>query len=79
MCVNLESLELTTEQQTTACDQIRERAYHFWEKAGRPPSDGVEFWLAAEEEWIGQLYVPPRPLERDGDGAADAAVQSARV
>lgn len=29
---------------------IRELAYHKWEEAGKPESDGIEFWLAAQEE-----------------------------
>jgi hypothetical protein len=29
---------------------IRERAYKDWEAAGRPPGDGVRFWLQAEEK-----------------------------
>ncbi len=29
---------------------IRERAYARWEAAGRPPGDGVSFWLEAERE-----------------------------
>jgi len=29
---------------------IRETAYLKWEKAGRPPGDGVNFWLEAETE-----------------------------
>lgn len=31
-------------------DEIRERAYHLWEEAGRPDGDGVDFWVRAEEE-----------------------------
>jgi hypothetical protein len=31
-------------------DGIRTRAYELWEAAGRPPSDGVPFWLEAERE-----------------------------
>ena len=31
-------------------DKVREKAYLKWEAAGYPVSDGVEFWLAAEEE-----------------------------
>jgi hypothetical protein len=79
MCVNLDSLDLTDQQRGVARDQIRERAYHLWEKAGRPPGDGMEFWLAAEAEWIGHYYVPPRPLEWDTDGEADAVLESAHV
>jgi hypothetical protein len=30
--------------------EIREKAYSLWEKAGRPESDGVEFWTQAEKE-----------------------------
>ena len=34
-----------------SCEQaIRERAYLLWERAGYPTTDGVEFWLTAEQE-----------------------------
>lgn len=29
-------------------DAIREKAYLLWEEAGKPLSDGKEFWLEAE-------------------------------
>jgi hypothetical protein len=35
-------------------DAIRTRAYHLWEAAGRPPGDGVSFWLEAERELRGK-------------------------
>jgi hypothetical protein len=31
-------------------DEIRPLAYRKWQEAGSPPSDGTEFWLAAETE-----------------------------
>jgi len=31
-------------------DEIRLLAYRKWEQAGSPPSDGVQFWLDAENE-----------------------------
>ena len=31
-------------------DEIRERAYFLWEEAGRPLSDGTEFWTEAERQ-----------------------------
>jgi len=31
-------------------EQLRELAYLRWEQAGRPPGDGVQFWLQAEAE-----------------------------
>ena len=31
-------------------ETIRQSAYFKWESAGWPVSDGVEFWLAAEQE-----------------------------
>ena len=34
---------------------IRELAYSKWEQAGCPDSDGIEFWLQAEQE----LTTPP--------------------
>ena len=30
-------------------EEIRPLAYRKWEEAGRPPDDGVQFWLAAEK------------------------------
>jgi len=35
-------------------EAIRTRAYHLWEAAGRPPGDGVHFWLEAERELRGE-------------------------
>ena len=35
-------------------DDIRRRAYEKWQEAGRPPSNGVSFWLAAEKEVLHQ-------------------------
>lgn len=29
-------------------EEIRLRAYQNWETAGKPPGDGVQFWLEAE-------------------------------
>lgn len=37
------------------CERIRETAYLKWEAAGCPCDDGVEFWLAAEAELLGDL------------------------
>lgn len=31
-------------------DAVRELAYYKWAAAGYPPSDGVSFWLEAENE-----------------------------
>lgn len=31
-------------------ETIRTHAFYLWEAAGRPDSDGVEFWLRAEQE-----------------------------
>lgn len=31
-------------------EEIREKAYRLWEKAGKPECDGVEFWVRAEKE-----------------------------
>ena len=31
---------------------IRIRAYHKWEAAGKPPGDGINFWLDAERELL---------------------------
>lgn len=31
-------------------EAIRLRAYQKWEVAGKPPGDGIQFWLDAENE-----------------------------
>ena len=31
-------------------DDVRLCAYRKWERAGKPPGDGVQFWLEAEQE-----------------------------
>jgi hypothetical protein len=31
-------------------EATRVRAYHLWERAGRPEGDSVSFWLEAESE-----------------------------
>jgi hypothetical protein len=33
-------------------DEVRVRAYQMWEKAGKPGGDGVNFWVAAEQELL---------------------------
>jgi hypothetical protein len=33
-------------------EEIRLRAYHKWEDAGKPIGDGVKFWLEAERELV---------------------------
>jgi len=33
-------------------EDIRHCAYQKWENAGRPPGDGVQFWLEAEHELV---------------------------
>lgn len=42
--------EKEEKKEKSAEDQLRESAYYKWEQAGRPSSDGQEFWLAAEKE-----------------------------
>jgi hypothetical protein len=42
---------------------IEELAYFKWEAAGRPLSDGVEFWLAAEAE-LEASSTPPKTCEK---------------
>jgi hypothetical protein len=34
-------------------EEVRTRAYHLWEAAGRPETDGKEFWYQAERELRG--------------------------
>jgi hypothetical protein len=39
-----------TRRSVVSDDAIRLRAYLKWEAAGKPPGDGVAFWLAARQE-----------------------------
>ncbi len=43
------SLQRSSEE-GSAHDKIRPLAYRKWEEAGRPDSDGSQFWAAAEQE-----------------------------
>jgi hypothetical protein len=43
--------------------EIRYMAYSKWERAGRPPGDGVNFWLEAEKEWNGAHIIMITPFE----------------
>lgn len=40
-------------------DDIRLRAYLKWESAGKPPGDGVPFWLEAERELVDEQHSGP--------------------
>jgi hypothetical protein len=35
-----------------SADNLRLCAYQKWERAGRPPGDGIQFWLEAEQELV---------------------------
>lgn len=48
--------ENVVEQEALA--HIREAAYQKWEAAGYPESDGIEFWLAAEREYLDSRAMP---------------------
>jgi hypothetical protein len=54
---NAQALDLSQQRPSTptaaCCETIRELAYLKWEAAGWPSGDGVEFWLAAEAELLG--------------------------
>ena len=61
MSISLDSLLLTPEELETAFRQVRELAYFKWEAVGRPANRELDFWCAAEREWIAHCYVPHRP------------------
>ncbi len=42
--------EPSVKRQPVSVDAIRVCAYKKWEAAGKPASDGVTFWLEAEQE-----------------------------
>jgi Protein of unknown function (DUF2934) len=37
-------------------ETIQKKAYHLWAAAGYPPSDGVYFWVKAEEEYDEECF-----------------------
>src|ERR1043165_4231254 len=59
---NLESLDLTGEELEVAKATIRRMAYFNWLDTGKPDSKDLDFWLKAEQHWIGRNYVPHRLL-----------------
>jgi hypothetical protein len=60
MSIRLNSLLLSPEELKTALRQVRESAYFKWEAVGRPVNRDLDFWCAAEREWIAHYYVPHR-------------------
>lgn len=41
--------------------EVRDRAYHLWEKAGRPNGREHEFWAEASREIEGEPPANPKP------------------
>jgi Protein of unknown function (DUF2934) len=46
------SVEPSANGQLVSEDHIRLLAYRKWQTAGKPTSDGVQFWLEAERELL---------------------------
>jgi hypothetical protein len=44
--------EPVQKDKTKSQASVRVRAYQKWEAAGKPHGDGVNFWLAAEQELL---------------------------
>jgi len=40
----------TSSQGAISVEAIQEKAYHIWERKGRPTNSALEDWLTAEEE-----------------------------
>jgi|WetSurMetagenome_2_1015567.scaffolds.fasta_scaffold992235_2 hypothetical protein len=74
MCPTLETLDLTPEQRTAAREAVGKLAYQNWLDAGQPCGADVDCWVKAEQQWIAQNYVPPRPL--DGERPSPCATHS---
>lgn len=68
MATCIENLELTAEEVAAAKEEIRRLAFEKWLEAGQPDGDGVQFWMAAESQWIERLYVPHRPYREAANG-----------
>jgi hypothetical protein len=60
MSISLDSLLLTPQELEAALRQVRELANSKWEAVGRPADRELDFWCAAEREWIAYCYVPHR-------------------
>ncbi len=60
MSVNLESLDLDPDKLAWAHEEVRKLAFQKWIEAGQPLDTEMDFWLAAEREWIERIYVPDR-------------------
>jgi DUF2934 family protein len=45
-------IEPSPNGQLVSEEEIRFRAYQKWQAAGKPSSDGVQFWLEAERELL---------------------------
>lgn len=58
--LSIDRLILTDEDREQARRQVRKLAYFKWVEAGRPEDNSLEFWKAAEREWIEYFYVPRR-------------------
>ena len=52
---------------------IREAAYYAWLRAGQPESDGVEFWLEAEQEYYRQRQPPLDVVEEASEESFPAS------
>jgi hypothetical protein len=42
--------EANRHAESVSAEEIRVCAYRKWESAGKPAGDGLQFWLAAEQE-----------------------------
>jgi hypothetical protein len=71
--LTLDSLELDPHELEVSREAVRRLAYWKWQRAGCPPGDGLEFWLAAEREWIERYYVPHREPDLPPDGQVPPA------
>lgn len=60
MTVTLNQLDMTPDEAASDHAVVERMAYFNWLNAGRPPGRCLEFWLAAEREWIERCYVPRR-------------------
>lgn len=68
MSTTLETLELTPEELDACRIAVRKMAYLRWLDAGAPPDRQLDFWLAAENDWIEFNYVPHRTLDGTRSG-----------
>lgn len=74
MSITLNQLDLTPDDAEADRSVVEKMAYFNWLDAGCPEGRCLDFWLAAEREWIEYCFVPRQGFlttEEDTSAAGD--------